>query len=333
MLGLVDAVAQAVPLSSAEKYTVACIRTSNPTYLLFAEESVYPDYVVKFGHIDEMSQAYQIQLELAAILPEHIARPLTLHELSESKTMFVQQGLVGKPWFAVAAKLQSEQQWCDLGSRLTEVLYKFHQSVGTRQKWRRQLNLGEELRSKAQQYMQLTTRLPDGWNDVLRDNSRILDELGSFDCVFQHGDYSVNNTVNDGDRVGVIDFEFFGKTLMPLHDEFLLMHSLAGFAPRGCKSQSKVWSEVLETSGFSKQFEDRHVKALYLHFLIWWAIETNGKILRQKWAQTCNRALANFCQMHQQRSDWYAVTDWSTIKPPRSHNVIKGRKYHPPAMP
>lgn len=311
MLGVVDAVAKAVSLSATETYTVACIRTSNPTFLLFAEDSVYPEYVVKFGDNDEMDVAYQTQTELVSLLPENIAKPLMLHKLSDSKTMFIQQGLVGEPWFVIAAKLQSEQQWRDLGERLTNVLQQFHQTVGTREKWRRPMQLGAELRAKAQEYARLTEQLPQGWHEVLRDNSLTLDELGSFDCVFQHGDYCVNNTLNDGERVGVIDFEFFGKTLMPLHDEFSLMHSLVCFVPRDCKSlNASVWSDILESSELSKQLEDRHVKALYFHFLIWWGIETSGQVLRKEWARTCRSALEQFCQLHQQQSDWYGVTDW-----------------------
>ena len=313
MRGVIDAVAKAVPFSSPETYTVACIRTSNPTFLLFAEDSEYPEYVVKFGESAAMGVAYQNQSELESLLPEYIANPILLHEHSDNQTMFVQQGLVGEPWFVITPRIQSEQQWRDLGRRLTNVLQQFHQSVGSQDKWRRPMLMGAELLNKAQEYARLPEQLPQGWDDVIQDNSLVLDELGTLDCVFQHGDYCVNNILCNGEQVGVIDFEFFGKTLMPLHDEFSLMHSLVCFVPSQFQSESlstSVWTEVLESNGFSNQFQDKHVKALYLHFLIWWAIETHGLVLRKEWAQSCRHALEQFCQLHQQQSDWYSVTEW-----------------------
>jgi hypothetical protein len=81
-----------------------------------------------------------------------------------------------------------------------------------------------------------------------------LDSLGEIVSQYQHGDFCLNNLLLSDSSAAIIDFDEFGRTSMPLHDEIGLALSIADLSP---------YPEV------SRMPKHEQLPGLYLHHLLW----------------------------------------------------------------
>jgi len=90
------------------------------------------------------------------------------------------------------------------------------------------------------------------------------------DSQWQHGDFSLNNLLVSGDSVGIIDFDEFGETSMPLHDEFGLALSMRlSQEGAGDLSCATCLDSSVRYAAERGRYDERVVEGLLLHHLLW----------------------------------------------------------------
>src|SRR5690554_5848172 len=216
-------VQQVAGLSEAASWSVACIATTNPVYLLFSPTGDSPDYVVRVTPSSQ-SCTHNIGVVLHQAAGDLVPEPLGLiHQ--DGKLFSVQRGVAGMPWFQIAHRYAGADRWQALRATATETLNTFHQRISHGLSSERQIiRPSQELRSAYQVFLQIQQSKSDGLEAKIDKYESALASLGEITGVPQHGDFSLNNLIiqENPEQVTVIDFEDFNLTQMPLYDEFTL---------------------------------------------------------------------------------------------------------------
>lgn len=261
-------VRELIPLTrSIEGMSVACVHTTRPKYLVFAADPQRPAFVVQFGPGAQMARTHHALLRLHARLPDVVAESLVCAEINGGDCVHIQTGLAGLPWFRVADICASRADWMALLERSLTVLMRLHVAVADSPEWTCDVNPGHELRERLQ-----ATREPGlraGAEPIARWLSA-LDRLGPVRGAWQHGDFSVNNLLIADSEIGVIDFDEFGDTSMPLHDEMGLALSFPlsqhGLCPLSIK---ECLHRCLAPALARGRVAADAVPGLFLHHLLW----------------------------------------------------------------
>src|SRR5207237_1152587 len=103
--------------------------------------------------------------------------------------------------------------------------------------------------------------------DCLNASAECLEGLGEVPGFWQHGDFCLNNLLVSPSALAIIDFDEFGYTLMPLHDQIGLALSLHDLAPRGVLPLP-LDGEITSSPG-AGPVERSHLPGLFLHHLLW----------------------------------------------------------------
>ena len=90
---------------------------------------------------------------------------------------------------------------------------------------------GTELRRCMQACIVSGTELSSQVQQQVKLLSKQLDSMGAIEVHCQHGDFCLNNLLVESDQLHIINFEDFGITSMPLHDEIALALSMFSNAP------------------------------------------------------------------------------------------------------
>src|SRR5205085_11866953 len=103
-----------------------------------------------------------------------------------------------------------------------------------------------------------------------------LNSHGPFRGCWQHGDFSLNNLLVAPESMAIIDFEEFGRTLVPLHDAFGLALSVVLSQEERCPlSLSECITECLQLACADEGAEDQ-TSGLLMHHLLWRINESIG---------------------------------------------------------
>jgi Phosphotransferase enzyme family len=257
-----------VPLArSAERMSVACVHTTRPKYLVFESDASRPSFVVQFGVAEQLERTHHALRHLHAQLPDVVAESLVCARFSAQECVHIQTGLAGLPWFRVADLCRTRADWVTLVQRCMGVLTRLQAVVGASRRWTGTLHPGQQLRDRLQ-----TARI-----DIVNADSRTiarwadaLDDVGRVAAAWQHGDFSVNNLLIDESGIGVIDFDEFGDTMMPLHDEMGLALSFPLSQHGVCPLTIKECLELcLAPALAAGTFGTDATRALLLHHLLW----------------------------------------------------------------
>jgi aminoglycoside phosphotransferase len=245
-----------------------CIRTTQPKYLIFDKDPQKPTCIVQLGEKEDLERLHGILARLHSKTPELIARPLALSMHREDKYIHIQEGLPGWPWFRASEAYKTQKEWRRLALMTYKALSRFHEAVSTFSDWMRTISPGQELRKQAKICREGGTPLTKTTESRIVEASEALDDLGEMECVWQHGDFCLNNVLISGSRVSIIDFDEFGGTVMPLHDEIGLDLSLQDLA------SSKNFGSLNEIIDSFKSYRGRiiaaeHFSGLYLHYILW----------------------------------------------------------------
>jgi hypothetical protein len=254
--------------NSRNELSVACVSTSNPVYLVFNRAEQYPAYVVRISKSEEIRTTHQITEKIYEFVGDLSPQPLNLSK-SGKKYISVQKGLKGNPWFQITKKYSTTTQWNALKDRAVGTLNQFHNGINTSSYWGKPCKPGHELRQCYRQCIDSGTKLPSGISEQIDILSSQLDKLGTINTYPQHGDFSINNLIIEDDKIHIIDFEDFGMTYMPLHDQFTLALSHFQLSPKFAKTS--LGNEVnlcvighLELNRFS----EKHLSGFFLHHLL-----------------------------------------------------------------
>jgi len=273
MLELVDMLAALRPelLSGGGPVSVAKIETTRPLYLVFTDDIEYPRCVVQFGQEATIKRLDAWLTYLHPALPDMIAESLACVCWHDGDWMHVQSGLPGLPWFRLGHHARDLGAWVRLRSRALATLRRFQGVVAANTAWRTVIGPGDELRRQLEVCRKQDHALA---STLIRSATRCatsLDALGARAWPWQHGDYCFNNLLVADDRIGVIDFEEFGETSVPLHDEFSLAfssHDFMGHLSDAPSLREHVATCISESVVANPMPRDC-LEGLLLHHLLW----------------------------------------------------------------
>lgn len=256
-------------LLATEKISIACISTTNPVYLAFSGQSETPCFVVRPANSKSSKANHEVSLRLHQVNKALVPETIGLYE--QNGTLYsVQRGAGGKPWFQLPRNVDTQEKWMTVRTRAIETLRQFHTGVASVPEWTTPVNLGDALRSAYQGFIETDneTAYPlRAFADSMADE---LDQLGAWDGIFQHGDFSLNNLLFEENKISVIDLEDFGITAIPLYDEFTLALSLNTLAPK--RVNSSLANELTAcTQSMKHQYSlsGKTIQALFLcHLLV-----------------------------------------------------------------
>jgi phosphotransferase family enzyme len=272
ILAIPDLISRLVPhLFRGSSVSVACVRTTRPTFLVFGADELRPACIIQFGPKQEMERAHNILGRLHGLLPGMVAEPLVCQPWRERTYVSVQAGLPGIPWFRLANKFRSAGAWAELRGRAVAVLRRLHAAVREVPEWSARVNLAKELRGQvtlcAERGQKFSSRAQDGilyWSES-------LETLTDLPYFWQHGDFCLNNLLVSSDQLAVIDLEEFGRTSVPLHDEFGLALSVNALAREAGLGVPLV-EDLRACHGASvlkNALGPEHLPGLFLHHLLW----------------------------------------------------------------
>jgi hypothetical protein len=250
--------------------SVACVRTTQPKYLVFGPDAGRPTWVVQFGSRDELERIHGILSRLHRMLPDVVAEPLLCAPWRDGKYVQIQSGLAGMPWFRLAARFHSRDEWVPLRGRALETLASLHSAVREVPEWSGSIRPGEELRRQLAACQGQGVTFSPQVVDRVGISSERLDGLGEIPCHWQHGDYCLNNILISRSGLAIIDFEEFGQTSMPWHDQIGLALSVHDLGP-GVKN-SELLREDLGSclrTGSGWPLAPDHLPGFFLHHVLW----------------------------------------------------------------
>jgi len=299
--------AKALGIEFENPISTIAVMTAQPKYLVFSDRD-FPNYVVQYGNHESLSNVFKHTQKISELLPDQVPYPMTLVEHSPDNAMLVQTGMEGRPWFNLRSKLKTRRAFVKLTDRIVATLAEFHTAVASQPDWKTNLNPSQELRNIARRYItEAKEPLPKNFPQVLKNQCALLDELSGIEGIYQHGDFCINNLLVSKEQIGIMDFEHFGTIQMPLHDEFILLRSLMHFYTGASDDFWRVNWEKLTTEGYASKFvKPQHTPGLFLHFILWWILETKPNELRADMSQYYQRLLHVFCENEQKL--WHPCT-------------------------
>jgi hypothetical protein len=251
---------------SIGEMTVACVHTTRPKYLVFAGHAQRPAYVVQFGRGEDLQRTHRALLRLHARVGHAVPESLVCTSLGDGGYVHIQAGLAGLPWFRVADRCRDRTDWLDLLRRSLAVLARLQAGIAGVPEWTGAVHPGRELRERVAASSEVHAAglaRAARWADA-------LERLGQVPGACRHGDFSVNNLLIGDSEIGIIDFDEFGETMMPLHDEIGLALSLPlsqhGICPLSVRECLRVCLEHAVARGAA---DPGSLPGLVLHHLLW----------------------------------------------------------------
>lgn len=230
ILEIADLVARhcEVPPATARDLRVAFLKTTEPTFLVFARHQAHPLFVVKVGEADTLERRLAVSSRLYELLPDAIARPFGMFRLAGAHALLIQTGLPGIPWFRLADHLRGADDWRRLAARCRAQLAAFHAAVANEPRW---VVAGQRhdaaLRALTAELHNVVAPLGPRVAAMLEEAAGVLATAEPAPVVWQHGDFVLNNLLVDDDRLGVLDLDDFGKWRAPFVDAFALACSIS----------------------------------------------------------------------------------------------------------
>lgn len=205
--------------------SVIRIFTTRPVFLLFSEGHAFPVYVVHVGRRGELEKSHDVMNRLSDRLPGIVPRSLVLSQL-DGLWAQVQEGMPGAPWFRLRSNVRGISAWEACRDRGLQTLRALQSAIRREPDWRVEMALGDELRREHDRLKAAGIEVSVRVSSLIRTLALGMDALGRRPCWFQHGDFCFNNLLVGRATMAVIDFEEFGATATPLHDEFSLAFSM-----------------------------------------------------------------------------------------------------------
>ncbi len=218
--------------------------TTNPLYLVFYQNGEYPELVIRKADSAMVIQAHHVNEQLYKIVGDLVAKPVTITTFSHHKVTVV-KGLAGKPWFQISQSYDNQEQWNNIRNRALQALQRLQQGIKSVPQWRTEYHLGNELRKCYENSLASGAVFSPNVTTQVNILIEQLSEFTHIPAFSQHGDYCLNNLMIHEKDINIIDFDDFGMTSMPLHDEFSLAFSMFSCAPRKIKTSLK--NEINQT--------------------------------------------------------------------------------------
>ena len=207
-------------------YSVACISTTRPIYLVFGHDADHPAYVIRRLADDHDFHTQQVHKYLYQLVGKRIPEPVGIFEHAQQK-YDIQHGVKGAPWFQIKSKFRTETARAQLEARLWQTLVDFQSAItACNANETNTIQPHDELSRAFSEYQKIEQT--ENAELVKLVESAVSDLSGVPGCfaIPQHGDFCLNNLIIDTSHITVIDFEDYEITAMPMYDHFTLALSL-----------------------------------------------------------------------------------------------------------
>jgi len=251
--------------------SVVRIETTRPVFLVFGSDPSQPAYVAHIGPREPLERLHAILSRLHGIVPDLVPASLAAVDWGTGQFLHVQTGLPGTPWFRLRERLRTDGDWAQFEARAMRILDRLHAAILEVPEWRCRVHVSAELNA---QIAQLVARDPEIGRGLIQPLSKEMEKLaalGSVESVWQHGDFCLNNLLVGDASLGIIDFEEFGETAVPLHDEISLGLSLHEFSSRA-DDWDHAWRHVrrcAEPTVLANPALSSYMDGLFVHHLVW----------------------------------------------------------------
>jgi len=283
----------------AGEYSIACVSTSRPIYLVFNKKPSYPEYVVRRLDDTHAFHSNRVHNELYRLVGNLVPEPVGIYEHAGEK-YDVQRGVKGAPWFQVKSKIRSEVERKHLETRMWQTLTSFHAAIraeGKSEPKANDLQPHEELRKAFLEYQSTVetenTRLTKLVELAIND----LSQMPNCPSISQHGDFCLNNLIIDTDHITVIDFEDFAIAAMPMYDHFTLALSLPSCGPEPADAANIYNQSNIISAASILAIPGAAVKWHFLHHLLLrlgpWSTGEKRKLYRSWLTQVLDSYLAD----------------------------------------
>lgn len=289
MLVLSERIAAAFPgVLRGAGVSVVRIRTTQPVVLFFNPGETIPACAAQRGDSEGFATTHGILARISSRDPGLVAEPLGCVNDDSGMTWGVVRGLPGWPWFALPARYPGTPGLEAVTRIGLATVRRFRDAVSAYDLWRSAVSprarLEDELRAIKASHPALFASIQES------TRHRWLSALDGLDGISwhkQHGDFCLNNLLIDDGTAAIVDFEEFGLTTMPLHDEFSLAFSLYEFSERlnlhrGLQGLLRLCIEELPLGGTLK---NEALEALLAHHLFWRLNQCSSRPTRAQMAE------------------------------------------------
>jgi hypothetical protein len=252
------------------RLSVAALSATHPKFLVFDGDRSRPACVVEIGPVAQMRRHHEVLLGLHARIPGVVPEPLACTQWDLVSAICIQGGLPGLPWFALRREYRTARQWQTLLEHAVRSLRQFQVAAHGERDWTARIHAGDALRAQVRASVDAGLLFDPAVISFVMRRAERLDDLGTIEGHWQHGDFSLNNLLVSPRSVGIIDFDEFGETCMPLHDEFGLALSMRLSQDGACDLPWSMCLEVCVRDAAERMGYDRvTVEGLLLHHLLW----------------------------------------------------------------
>jgi hypothetical protein len=271
ILELPALVSRLIPAQLSEgRLSFVAVHYAKLVFLAFRERSRDPDFVVTVGSEEEVAKLHDVLSKLHREIPALTPESLATAPLPDGRFIHVQSAIPGLPWYSLAGSLRHDARR-RLHAKALDVLRKLHGAIDAIPAWHSQISPSGELRRQFDLSASNGITLSPAARQLAESCIEHLAGLGEFVSHWQHGDYCASNLMVAGTDLRIFDFDEFGMTAMPLHDQFALAFSVHELASAD-GVRRPVAEEVhacIAAELRAKPALASHVRGLLVHHLLW----------------------------------------------------------------
>lgn len=263
--------------------SVVRIETTRPVFLLFGSDWNRPVCVAQIGSHTYLETIRLVLSTLHNRIPDLVPASLACVSWRGEQYVHIQEGLPGMPWFRLRETLHGEGQWTRLEQKARRGLERFHAAIAETPDWRCRVVPGTALRHQVRLLAAQDSRLLPRTTRALDKAAETMDSLGEIEWFWQHGDFCLNNLLVTPSGVGIVDFDEFGATSVPLHDEIglgLSVYQLSSHQEDWGMAGRHVLACVDPTLRRHPELSPS-LPGLFLHYLVWRVNQGFGRPRRE----------------------------------------------------
>src|SRR5690554_2067214 len=186
-------------------YSIACISTSRPIYLVFDKMSDFPLYVIRKLDNPSAIHSHTIHIKLYATAGNLVPEPIGVYDYAGVK-YDVQRGVKGIPWFQLKSKIGAGDKRTNLEKKMWQTLEDFQTAIRSdATKATQKLRPQEELRRAYSSYVDTGDQVNPKLEKLVEQAANDLSLSSSCPSIPQHGDFCLNNLIFDIEKITVID--------------------------------------------------------------------------------------------------------------------------------
>ena len=258
------------PGVSRGRLSFVAVHHAKLVFLAFRDGSPDPEFVATVSGEEEVKRLHDVLTRLYQAIPKLTAESLSIGRLPDGRFIHIQAAVPGLPWSSLASSLRRNDRR-RLYARALDVLGALHTAIDAVPLWHSHVSPSDELRRQLDLCAHRGVNLSARAIRFAESCAEQLAELGESVCHWQHGDYCANNLMVAGADVRIFDFDEFGLTAVPLHDQFALafsVHELAGADAWSKPIAEDVRTCVAAALGGRPALAD-HLCGLLVHHLLW----------------------------------------------------------------